>query len=292
VKNQAELMIDSKTLLGGNPCWEEETQTFYWVDLMGSKVYTYQPSNGNRHWLEVNQHVGAYVPRRNGGAVIALQSGLYLLDPQTKEVASVYTFDPSLAENRFISGKCDRTGRFWAGTSDLLSQKPWGTLYCMEQALTVRPVLVNATLPWGLGWSPDYQVMYFIDTPTLEIVAFDFTADTGALNNRRTVVKFPDGVGQPAGMTVDAEGKLWVAHWQGGRVSRWDPTTGELLATVSLPVTLVSSCQFGGPELEELYITTARYPLNPKEQARQPQAGGVFRFRPEVNGLPAPKFNA
>ncbi|NLC52422.1 MAG: SMP-30/gluconolactonase/LRE family protein [Firmicutes bacterium] len=288
MKNQVELVVDSKTLMGGNPCWEEETQTFYWVDLMGSKIYTYQPMTGDRHWLEVNQHVGAYIPRRDGGAVIALQSGLYLLDPQTKEVVSVFIPDPS--ENRFISGKCDLTGRLWAGTSDLLSQKPWGTLYCMEHDHTVRPVLVNATLPWGLGWSPDYRLMYYVDTPTREIVAFDFTPETGALNNKRTVVKFPEGVGLPAGMTVDADGKLWVAHWQGGRVTRWDPETGTMLATVLLPVSLVTSCQFGGSALEDLYITTARYPLNPKELARQPHAGGIFRFRPEVNGLPTPKY--
>ncbi|NLY90518.1 MAG: SMP-30/gluconolactonase/LRE family protein [Firmicutes bacterium] len=292
MKTQVELVVDSKTMLGGNPCWDQENQTFYWVDLMGSKVYTYQPETGTRHWLEVNQHVGAFIPRQGGGAVIALQSGLYLLDPQTKEVAPVYTPDPSLGESRFVSGKCDLTGRFWTGTSDLFHQKPWGTLYCMEQDFTVRPVLVNATLPWGLGWSPDYHVMYFADTPTREIVAFDFLPETGVLNNKRTIISFPEGVGLPAGLAVDAEGKLWVAHWQGGRVTRWDPATGALLATVTLPVSLVSACQFGGRDLNELYITTARYPLSPKELARQPLAGGVFRFRPEVNGLPSPKFAA
>ena len=292
MKTQVELVVDSKIMLGGNPCWDEESQTFYWVDLMGSKVYTYQPVTGTRHWLEVNQHVGAFIPRRGGGAVIALQSGLYLLDPQTKEVAPVYTPDPSLGESRFVSGKCDLTGRFWAGTSDLFHQKPWGTLYCMEQDFTVRPVLVNTTLPWGLCWSPDYHVMYFTDTPTREIVAFDFIPETGVLNNKRTIICFPNGVGLPAGMAVDAEGKLWVAHWQGGRVTRWDPATGALLETINLPVTLVSACQFGGRDLEELYITTARYPLSPKELSRQPFAGGVFRFRPGVNGLPSPKFAA
>ena len=103
----------------------------------------------------------------------------------------------------------------------------------MEKDHPVRPVLVNATLPWGLGWSPDYRLMYYVDTPTREIVAFDFTPETGALNNKRTVVKFPDGVGLPAGMTVDADGKLWVAHWQGGRVTRWDPETGHCLPRFS-----------------------------------------------------------
>ncbi|HEY8391694.1 MAG TPA: SMP-30/gluconolactonase/LRE family protein [Capillibacterium sp.] len=292
MKTQVELVVDSRTLLGGNPWWDQESQTFYWVDLMGSKVYTYQPATGTQRWLEVNQHVGAYVPRQGGGAVIALQSGLYLLDPQTKEVAPVYTPDSSLGATRFISGKCDLTGRFWAGTSDLFHPKPWGTLYCMEQDFTVRPVLVNATLPWGLGWSPDYRVMYFADTPTGEIVAFDFTPETGVLTNRRTVISFPEGAGLPAGLAVDAEGKLWAAHWQGGRVTRWDPATGALLATVTLPVTLVSACQFGGPDLDELYITTARYPLDQKELGRQPLAGGVFRYRPGIRGLPSPKFAA
>lgn len=290
VKSQAELAIDAKSILGGNPYWDKEAQTLCWVDLMGSRVYTYSPETQTNHWLEVNQYVGAYLLRQDGGAVIALQTGIYLLQPHTNEVIPAFSSETHLPENRFISGKCDPAGRLWAGTSDLEGKKPWGTLYCMYPDHTLRPVLVNATLPWGMGWSPDYRLMYFIDSPTREIVAFDYCLETGSLNNKRKVVQFPEGVGWPAGMTVDEEGKLWVAHWGGARVTRWDPATGRLLITVNLPVTQVSACSFGGAQLDELYITTGRHQLNEKERTRQPQAGGVFRFKPGIKGLPAHKF--
>ncbi|HBG16062.1 MAG TPA: SMP-30/gluconolaconase/LRE domain protein [Firmicutes bacterium] len=290
MKNQVELVIDAKSSLGGNPYWDGETQTFCWIDLMGSKVYTHYPETATNHWLEVNQYVGAFIPRQAGGAVIALQTGVYLLQPQTNEVIPVFYPEPHLPENRFISGKCDIAGRFWAGTSDLQSKKPWGTLYCMQQDHTVRPVLVNVTLPWGMGWSPDYRVMYFADSPTREIVAFDFSPETGSLNNRRMAIDFTEQPGFPAGMTIDEEGKLWVAHWDGAQVSRWDPKTGTEIQTINLPVSQVTSCIFGGTELDELYITTGRYQLNEKEISRQPLAGGVFRIKPGVKGLPQPKF--
>jgi sugar lactone lactonase YvrE len=290
MKIQAELVIDAKSILGGNPYWDEQTQTLCWVDLMDSKVYTYSPETHTNRWLEVNQYVGAYLPRQNGGAVIALQTGVYLLHPHTKEVIPVFSSDPNLAESRFISGKCDPAGRFWAGTSDLEGKRPWGTLYCMNHDHTLRPVLVNATLPWGMAWSPDGRVMYFIDAPTREIVAFDFCLETGSLDQKRVVVEFPEGSGWPAGMTVDEEGKLWVAHWGGARISRWDPVTGRLLSAVNLPVSQVTACFFGGAQLDELYITTGRYQLSEKELTRQPQAGGVFRIKLDIKGLPAYKF--
>jgi sugar lactone lactonase YvrE len=290
LKNQVELLIDAKVSLGGNPYWDQETEILYWIDMMGSKISAYHLPSGTDHWLEVNQLVGAFIPRDSGGAVIALQKGLYLLEPTTKEVIPAFHSEPNLPEIRFISGTCDLAGRFWGGTFDGRNRRPWGALYCMYPDHTVRPVLVNTTIPWGIAWNLDYTEMYFIDSPTRQIVAFDFNPETGSLNNRRIAIDFSEQPGFPAGMTIDEEGKLWVAHWEGAQVSRWDPETGEQLQVINLPVSQVTASTFGGVDLDELYITTGRYQLNEKELSRQPQAGGVFMIKPGVKGRSQPKF--
>jgi sugar lactone lactonase YvrE len=132
--------------------------------------------------------------------------------------------------------------------------------------------------------------MYYIDTPTMQVVAFDYDPDSGAISNRRVIITFPPGVGRPDGMTVDAEGRLWIAHWDGHRVSRWDPHEGRLLSEIPLPVARVTSCAFGGPNLDRLYITTARHGGTDEQLSEQPHAGSLFAASPGVAGLPAHEY--
>ena len=142
----------------------------------------------------------------------------------------------------------------------------------------------------GLDWSLDLSTMYYIDTPTMMVRAFDYDADEGSISGERIVVQVPEGVGQPDGMTVDAEGMLWVAHWDGGRVTRWNPLDGRLLATVAIPADRVTSCAFGRAHLDTLFITTARHGLDATQLVAQPQAGGLFAVRPGVCGTKAHLF--
>jgi sugar lactone lactonase YvrE len=199
--------------------------------------------------------------------------------------------EPRLAGNRFNDGKCDLTGRFWAGTMDIEERRASGALYFLERN-KVRRVLGGVTISNGLGWSPNNDTMYYIDTPTRRVCAFDYNAETGKVKDRRTVVDFnPDQQGSPDGMAVDTEGKMWVAHWGGSRVTRWNPATGRPLDAVILPVSQVTSCCFGGRNLDELYITTARTGLDREALLRQPLAGGVFRVKTGLRGLPTNLFD-
>jgi sugar lactone lactonase YvrE len=160
-----------------------------------------------------------------------------------------------------------------------------GSLFCLAQDLTARRVLANVTISNGLAWSRDTRTLYFIDSATQSVWAFDYEVNTGNLGNRRQAIRIPKRDGAPDGMTIDADGMLWVAHWGGGRITRWNPKTGRLLRTCRLPISLVTSCAFGGPNLDELFITSARDSLTPQQLARESLAGGLFRMRPGVTGL-------
>jgi sugar lactone lactonase YvrE len=172
----------------------------------------------------------------------------------------------------------------------LIRQASAASLYCLDTDGAVRHVFGGVTTSNGLGWSPDQRTMYYIDTPTLQVAAFDYDGDTGTISNRRPIVTFPSGVGRPDGMAVDAEGRLWIAHWDGGRISRWNPEDGRLSLEIPLPVARVTSCAFGGPNLDRLYITTARHGLTEPQLAEQPHAGSLFAVSPGVAGLPANEY--
>jgi len=282
-----ELALDARATLGEGPTWDAEKQRLYWVDIDEMKLHAFNPLDGTDTACEVGCRVGAAVPRASGGMILATQFGFEAFDLETGKRTLLADPESHLRDNRFNDGKCDPRGRFWAGTMSLVREPKAAALYVLDTDGSVRRVLDGVTTSNGLGWSLDQSTMYYIDTPTLEVAAFDYDGDTGTIDRRRVVVKFPDGVGRPDGMTVDAEGMLWVAHWDGGRVTRWDPADGSLLLTVPLEADRVTSCTFGGPDLDRLYVTTAREGLDEEALARQPHAGGLFVVEPGVRGLPA-----
>jgi sugar lactone lactonase YvrE len=164
-----------------------------------------------------------------------------------------------------------------------------GALYCLHPDLTVQRMVPNVSVSNGLAWSLDHTTMYFVDSPTRRIVGFDYELGSGSIGNERTIFQVPEGAGFPDGMTIDAEGHLWLALWEGGRVLRVDPTVGAISDEIVMPVSRPTSCCFGGPDLEDLFITSASN-LPAHQRRREPQAGGVFRVRPGVKGLPASDF--
>jgi sugar lactone lactonase YvrE len=228
---------------------------------------------------------GAAVPRKAGGLVVALEHGFHFLDWETEKLTLIADPETEMENNRFNDGKCDEAGRCLAGSLSF-EEQPLAALYCLDVDQTVRKLVDGVTCSNGISWSPDGRTMYYIDSPTKRVVAYDYEVASGALSDQRTVVTIPEDGGVPDGMSVDVEGMIWVAQWGGWQVSRWNPQTGEQLSSIALPVAQVTSCTFGGPNLDEMYITTAHIGQTANELAKQPKAGGIFHIKLSIAGLP------
>ena len=287
---QAELVFENPSDVGEGPIWDAKRQLLYWVDILSSEVHIYNPSSGQNRAINVGQYVGTVVARASGGLMLALHHGFASLDVETGEVTMLNDPEPAIPTNRFNDGKCDPAGRFWAGTMPLTENKPTGSLYVMDSDLSVRKMLSNVTISNGIVWSHDNQTMYFIDTPLGTVDAFDYDLATGNIANRRSVITIPEGQGFPDGMTIDADGNLWVAQWGGFRITQWNPNTGDLLQTVHAPVPNTSACAFGGPNLDQLYITTARHNLDQATIDQYPLSGSLFVAQVDAHGVAAFEF--
>lgn len=290
--DRAELVLDAKARLGEGAVWDARRQLLYWVDIEGYAVHAFDPATGRDQSFALGDSVGTVVPRTKGGVALTLGRAFATLDLETRRLSVLVEPEEEKARlgNRFNDGKCDPRGRFWAGTMAVSEAPAAGALYRLDLDGRVRRMLENVSISNGIVWSLDRDLMYYIDTPTREVAVFDYDDATGAIANRRVAARFPVGHGWPDGMTMDAEGLLWVAEWDGACVSRWDPATGKRARRIKLPVSRVTSCAFGGPGLDELYVTTAWSRLDPDQRRAQPQAGGLFRLRPGVKGVPAFAF--
>ena len=285
-----ELVLDARAELGEGVSWDATAQVLYWVDILQQEVHIFDPASGADRCINVGQYVGAAVPTVDGDLMLAMHHGFARLDPDTETLTPVCDPESHLPDNRFNDGKCDPAGRFWAGTMHVEAKGRTGSLYRMDKDLSVHKIFGEVGISNGLAWSPAIDTLYYIDTLQYEVAAFDYDVATGDVRRRRAVVQLSHDGGHPDGMTIDEQGMLWVACCGGGRVARWDPAQGRLLQEVRLPVTMTTNCVFGGPELDTLYISTARVTLTDEDLARQPLAGGLFSVKPGVHGLPASPF--
>ena len=283
---QAKSILHAQAALGEGAIWNPATARLYWVDIEGRALHVFDPVTGQDRRYPTGKRIGTVVPLRNDHALVALQTGIHEIDLETGQLTRLA--DPITDENlRFNDGKCDPAGRFWVGTFDMLGRAHAGTLYRFDPDGSTHIMLRRITNSNGIAWSLDSRTMYYIDTPTLTVQAFDYDQGSGAIANARVVVHFPAGIGWPDGMTLDADGMLWVALWGGGAVHCYDPATGALLRVVVVPAPFTSSCAFGGPDLRTLYITSARGGLSPQQLAEFPLSGDVFAAEPGVRGVAA-----
>lgn len=283
----AECVLDARAELGEGPVWDHREQALWWVDIDGHAIHRFDPATGEDTVNPVGEQVGACVPRIRGGLVMATASGFYFFDPKTGEKDFLGHPEVHLHNNRFNDGKCDPAGRFWAGTLAMDGVVGGAALYCLGVDGGISQHLPNVTVSNGMAWSSDRKTMYYIDTMAQCVFALDYDLDSGELDNQRPVITVDRSQGFPDGMAIDAEDKLWVAHWGGSQVVRYDPDTAEALARIALPVTQPTSCAFGGADFRDLYITSARASLRGPALEAQPHAGSVFRVRVETPGLPA-----
>lgn len=286
---EVELVLDAGAELGEAPCWDSSAQLLLWVDITAGIVHRFDPARGGAETFDIGQPVGAAVPTESGQIALAVSNGFAVLDVRTGRVERMADVDRDVSGTTMNDGKCDPAGRFWAGTRDVGGREAIGSLHRLDADHRVTRVLSGVTLSNGLDWSPDRRTMYYIDSTTHGIDAFDFEISTGALSGRRRLVELPREWGLPDGMTVDEEGCLWVAFWGASSLRRFE-SDGELVTVIDLPVSQVTSCAFGGDDLDDLYVTSARGGLSPQELREQPHAGGLFRLRLGVRGLPSHPF--
>lgn len=243
-----QILTDHRCLLGEGPVWDVRRSSLFWVDILRGEIHEYRPADGYCHTISVGEYVGAVAPYRDGRLMAALKSGIVLLDPDTGEQEAVAHPESHLPGNRYNDGKCDPAGRFWVGSMSLQEEPGAGSLYMIDHDRRITRQVEGVTISNGLAWSNDHRTMYYIDTPTFEVAAFDYDLSTGAISNRRVAIRIPETDGYPDGMTIDREGCLWIAHWDGWQVTRWDPYTGRKLHHLPMPMSRVTSALLGATQ--------------------------------------------
>ncbi|MFG2457744.1 SMP-30/gluconolactonase/LRE family protein [Streptomyces sp. NPDC048523] len=259
-----EVAVRAEATLGEGPTWDGER--LLWIDILGARLHSYDPVSGHRTVRVLDQHIGAVKPRAGGGLVLNLRDGVALLDP---DGSLRWLHHEPVPGRRANDAAVAPDGSLWAGTMRYDEAPGGGTLSRITGDGMHHTVLDDVAVSNGAGWSPDGRLMYYIDSPTRRVDVFDH--HDGHIENRRTLVEIEDGAGFPDGLTVDADGCVWVALWDGGAVRRYTPG-GELDRVITLPTSRVTACAFGGPDLSDLYITTARVGLD----APHPVAGSLL----------------
>jgi sugar lactone lactonase YvrE len=270
------LLADTRNLIGEGPLYDAASERLYWLDMYDPTIFRFDFRSGRLSSYLQEEMVTALALTPEG-MLVAAQSGLWLAHPDTlRRIRYLGHPEAHIASNRFNDGKCDGSGRFWVNTIDLEFGAGAGALYRREADGSFATVETGLTLPNGLGWSPDNRTMYLAETRERAIYAYDFSRDTGQISNRRVLVSLPvDAGGAPDGMAVDGDGNIWVALFDGWRVSQFSPE-GCLLREVVLPVPRPTSCAIGGADGRTLFVTSARIRVSESMLQEAPHSGAVF----------------
>ncbi|MEU9655626.1 SMP-30/gluconolactonase/LRE family protein [Streptomyces chartreusis] len=275
-----EVAVRAEAELGEGPTWDARSGRLLWIDILGARIHTFDPVSGRRTVRTTPQHVGAVKPRAGGGLVLNLRDGVGLLDADD---SFRWLHHEPVPGRRANDAAVAPDGSLWAGTMRYDEAPGGGSLSRFTGDGSVDLVLDDVAVSNGTGWSPDGSLMYYIDSPTRRIDVLDH-AD-GRVGDRRPFVEIEDGAGFPDGLTVDADGCVWVALWDGSAVRRYTPA-GELDRVIELPVPRVTACAFAGPDLTDLYITTARVGLT----SPLPLSGSLLVVPGAGKGLTQPAF--
>lgn len=290
IRNKANLLLDSRAALGEGPVWDWQKQVLYWVDIEGCMLHQHSPSSGeNKSWT-FDEMIGAAVPMEDGNLLLAMETGLASFNPENEQSTKLGVLQNSDPKIRFNDGKIGPNGHFWIGTMDKSCAPRSGNFYRVAPDLQYRLQIQDTSVSNGMAWSSDHVKFYYIDSPTFEVKAFVYDVLSGSISDGRTAFRIPKECGSPDGMSIDEEDMLWIAHWGGHCVRRWNPDTGEVLEKIDVDAPQVTSCCFGGKDLDTLFITTARSGLTDEQLEEFPQSGGLFFHRTTVRGTPINYF--
>ena len=279
-----DILSDIPCELGESALWDDQSGRFYWVDILGKRIYAKDPAGGPTLELSTPDLVGSVALRAGGGLVVALRHTIAFADLDAGTLETAVELETELPETRFNDGAVDPSGRFWFGSTDLAETTPTGSFYRLDPDLTVTRAFGDVICSNGPCWSPDGSTLYHVDSTVRLIRAYDCDQVTGALGPARVFVSDETETWYPDGVTVDAEGFIWNCKWDGGRVVRYAPD-GSVDRVFVVPVPRPTRCAFVGPDLDTLAVTSAR-----AEPPDAPLSGQVLLLDPGVRGLPTPRF--
>jgi L-arabinonolactonase len=286
-----ECVVKNPSVVGECPIWCQREQVLYWIDIYAPAIFRFDPATGeNRRW-DMPEAVGSIGFRESGGLIAGMASGFCFVDLETGALSPIVDPEAGDPGTRLNDGRCDRAGRFWAGSMAEAVDRPVGALYRLEPDLSCHKAFGGFLCSNGLAFSPDDRVLYHADTRGRSVFAYDFDIETGRVGNKRLFCTTDDrlGEGRPDGACVDEEGCYWSARCDGWRVVRHAPD-GRVIRVVDVPVATVTMCAFGGEKLDILYVTTATDGRPPEDLTDQPLAGSLFAVDVGVRGLPEPRF--
>lgn len=281
--------VPTTAFLGEGPTWLAAERKLAFVDILAPAILLADPQDGSFQSYPMPELVSAVVRRQRGGYLAAMQTGLKAIDLESGRTTTIAAPEAAKPGNRFNDGKCDRRGRFWAGTLAIDTTPGHGSLYRLDPDGRCHLMDIGFHISNGMGWSPDDRTYYFTDSGSRTIYAYDFDLDSGMIANRREFIRFAEGAGTPDGLAVDSEGFIWSAHWDGWCVTRYDPK-GRVDRVINLPVPRPTSCAFGGHDLSTLYVTSARIRLSAQQLAEAPLSGSVFAVSTGARGQPETPF--
>lgn len=298
VQHEVRCVIDARDKLGEGGFWDPVDQAVYWLDIiMPSRLHRFTPATGKHETWPMPEMITALAKCRDGTLLVASQHGLNVFDPASPGLRRIASPEADRPGNRTNDGAPDARGRFWVGTmqnnvaadgGEIPITGSTGTLWKIEPDRSATPMVDGIGITNGIAWSPDNRTLYFADTLAETIYAYDFDLEHGTIANRRVFNDAKD-LGYADGACIDAEGCLWSARWEGSCLVRFTPS-GTIDCVVPIPATRVTSCCFGGPELDTLYVTSSRQGVDAGTLARYPQQGGLFALKPGVKGLARPQF--